>query len=472
MTRFRRKTDRGTSLLEVIIATGILLGVGLYVIMLIRGGGMKQESFSSEHFTAMFLAQKVIEDINDQVAVNPYYFNELISYASGGSPQSVVDGKSPFFRLLENTAGFASLVPGEDLPITKESDLYDQLKMFSCKVDSGLVPDPDNPGNSLPNLVRITVAISWKDRVGMAHQYSIEQNIYGYNHERLKIPPNFEPIEKDLIVQGLYKWLDPEYKSDDWSIDKFILYNKGGDSESIMALGTMLTGLLMCDTSVKEFNASISRAEGDLGKFLKQKVKASKIVALKEHIAQLKEQKACTLFYIFSRIEPAIRKLENSPLDETVLGPKLFEKRKGLAGTPILLLNHTLKISIGFASSESIYREILAPPQRGVSPNRQIQLIQHMIDLKKIGLLLSFESGTKPDQRMGEFRKSLSRMIGRYKGKQPQFVKYLEREMQIAQNADNLKKAMGGLYKQLSLVQNLSKPLTKIYEKVSPKKKK
>ena len=62
---------QGMSLLEVLIAVSILVAGVLYMVLAFRGGASKQESFSSEHFTAMFLAQKMLEDINDQVVVNP-----------------------------------------------------------------------------------------------------------------------------------------------------------------------------------------------------------------------------------------------------------------------------------------------------------------------------------------------------------------------------------------------------------------
>ncbi len=459
----------GTSLLEVIIATAILLGVGLYVIMLVRGGGMRQESFTAEHFTAMFLAQKVLEDINDQVVVNPHFFNELISQASGDA-HSVVNGDSPFFRLLENTSGFGALIPGEDSPITPESGpIYNQLKGFSCRVETSFVLDPDNPGSSYQNLLRVKVTISWKDAGGLEQRYAIEQNVYGQNQDVMQAPVHFDPVGEDLIVNALFKWVDPDSKVADGTLEEFLLFNEGGNPEIVTCMGTMLAGLLMCDSTVKEFNGAIDRAEGELRGLFQRHARASEIVTMKEHVAQLKEQRSCTLFGILSRIEPAIRQLEAAPIDGVSLGGKLFSKRKALAGSPLLLLNHSLKISLGFASSEAIYQEVLAPPQFGVSPNRQILLLQHLTDLKKIGLLLSIDSALKPEQRLADFRNSIVALRERYLGKQPGFVGFLDAELKLTASLPDLKRNFSGLHDQLGKIGSLDKPLTRIFERLDPK---
>ena len=64
MANLRSQRTKGNSLLEVIIALTILMISALGLITVFRSGGTKGLSFSSEHFTAMFLSQKIVEDIN------------------------------------------------------------------------------------------------------------------------------------------------------------------------------------------------------------------------------------------------------------------------------------------------------------------------------------------------------------------------------------------------------------------------
>jgi len=471
-----RNSAGGMTLLEIMIAVSILVSCTLFMVMTLRRGGMKEESFSSEHFTAMFLAQKVLEDINDRIIINPHYFSQLVAYASTGKSFSVVDGQSPYFRLLENTKNFDELVEGDDEPINKNSGhLYDQLKNFACKVETGFLPNPDSPGQAFRNLVDVTVTISWTNPQGQITDYKLKQMVYGTNDEMYKVGISDQSVsdfDEKLAAKTLFKWLDPDHKADNWLMTDFTAFNGGGDPETLKSLGCVLAGLLMCDATTKEFDQSIARAKSARDFFLKKRSLAtrSRLIKYQEHLAELREQRANTMFYIFSRLAPDIQKLEKCDFNVNTIGEKMSNSKKKLVGIAPLMLNHLLKVSLSYASAEATFKELLANPYRdGIHPNQQIGLIQHWMDLRKLGLLLSSHWDLNEQQRVVEHAKVLDDLIGAYKGRLPGFVTYLNHEKNISRNLPILKEELKALDKQLIQVTNLHGSLMKINAKLKPK---
>ncbi|MBF0543648.1 MAG: hypothetical protein HQM08_04405 [Candidatus Riflebacteria bacterium] len=455
------------SLLEVLIAVSIFAGAALLLILTMRQGAGKTEVFSNEHFTAMFLAQKVLEDINDRVVINPHFFNELIASASGADLK-VVDGESPFFRLLENTKNFETLDAKDDLPITPLSkDLYDQLKGFKCRVESFFISDPENSGQSINNLIEVRITISWKDASGNFQKYKIQQMIHGQNRDTLRTPiPQPPKFPQTVAVKALCSWFDPNFSVDGNSIDSFIKFNKGGDPNKVLALGRLLSALLMCNSSVSDFETAIQNAKTELQHLKDTNGRPDQIAKLTEYLAQLKEQKASTLFYIFGRVEEDLRELAKEPLNTANIGEELKKIKGALAGAPILLANHLFKISLNFAIAEANYKELLIPMQKGVSANREIFLLQHFIDLRKAGILISAQWGMNPDSRIQEHQANLISFLKVYKGHQPIFCDYLSKERQISKSINTLKYEYKALDDQLGKTINLGLVLDKIKKNI------
>ncbi len=464
----RFRPSRAFSLLEILIAVSILVGAALALVVTLRGGGTTTEAFSAEHFTAMFLAQKVMEDINDRVAVNPHYFTTLV-HAASGEALPVVDGKSPFFRLLENTENFGQLVAGEDDPIVKKSgQLYEQLKNFTCKVDSAFKADPLNPGQSYPNLLNITVTIGWKEKDGRQQTYRLSQLIHGMNDDSLKKLQTevAQPFSEEISVKALFQFLDPTKKPQVFDMAAFTAFNQGGDPEVLRPLGAILAGLMMCESTHAEYDAVIGTAKKKL-KALGPGAKASVVAKWREHLAHLREQKAATLFYVFARLADDIRKLAGirPPVGEARLGKKLYAIRLKLVGVPVLLLNHLMKISLGFATAEATYREILIPPHPGVSPNRRISMTHHWMDLRKLGILMADAWKLDTTARLAEHQKLLQNLITAFEGRQPGFVEYLRYEKELARTLPNMKKELAGLADHIGRSLGVNDDLTKIQNK-------
>lgn len=463
----QRRWRGGMTLLEVLIAISILVASALGLIIALRHGGMATDAFSAEHFTAMFLAQKVMEDISDRIAVNPHYFSALVHQAMG-DPLPVVDGKSPYFRVLENTENFSTLVEGEDDPIVKASgQLYDQLKNFTCKVDTTFPQDPQNPGQTYSNLIEVAITIGWKDSEGRNQTYRLTQMQYGFSDDLLKNPSlaKTQEFSDDIAIKALYQFIDPKRKPKSFDWKEFTAYNNGGKTTVLKPLGSLLAGVMMCQSTSSEFDGAITLAKLQL-KRLGNKPKPAAEAKLKEHIAHLKEQKASTLFYIFSRLSRDIKtlaKAEKGTMQN--LGIRTFAIRGKLLGVPVLLINQLMKISLSFASAEAAYKEILIPPHPGIPAGHRIRLIHQWMDVRKLGLLMAEQWKVDARKRLKDHQEALDTLIKIFKGRQPEFIEYLKVEKDMSKNMDTLKRNLAGLAKHIDTTLDVSRDLTEIQKK-------
>jgi prepilin-type N-terminal cleavage/methylation domain-containing protein len=134
----------GLTLTEVLIAL-LLLSIAFTAIITVFRSATLESAFTVEHYTAMFLAQKILEDINARVRHNPHTFTDLIAKGIG-TPEPVVEGRSRYFRLLENTNNYGYLSEADDEPI-REGPLFEQLKGFPprCRPTSRAIRSPAKP---------------------------------------------------------------------------------------------------------------------------------------------------------------------------------------------------------------------------------------------------------------------------------------------------------------------------------------
>lgn len=460
------QASKAMSLIEILIAVSILVGSVLALIMSFRRSGMDHESFSSERFTAMFLAQKVIEDIQDRITVNPYFFGQLLASATG-EPLPVIDGKSPYFRLMENSAGFTKLLPEEDDPIVASSgSIYDQLKTFSCQVIAEPVMDPANPMQPMEHLMQVKVIISWVDKTHQSHSYEIMHMVYGFNREYMKKIQSqkmVEPFKDKDAISALYKWLGKKSKKLTWSA--FKKYNDGGDERVLKPLGAMVAGLLEADALNKEYKEALDKARAELAKLSATK-KITDIAKLKEHVARLREQMALSALVTFSRLESDLKVLSAAVIDKYSLGKRVYKKRKNFAQIPLVLMNHLMKISINFALAETAYKELLYPPHPGVALNRRIPLIHQWLDIRKLGILMADQWNLNVSERLAGHQKTLNSLMKIYLGRKPMFISYLLTEKNVASTITSLKAELAALSRQISLSMGVSGHLSMIRKKL------
>ena len=164
MSRNRSPSGFGFTLLEVVFGMALFATVAISFILFLQSSA-KESQFSGEHLTALILSQKVLEDIGEEVFVNPYGFETL--GIEGSSPNlEVTEGKSVFFSYLEDRkAPWGRIDPAIDGMITpKMLPLYEAVAKYRFQVE-GKRLQASGDGEDR-NVMNCGVGFSWSARTG------------------------------------------------------------------------------------------------------------------------------------------------------------------------------------------------------------------------------------------------------------------------------------------------------------------
>jgi len=437
----------GVSLLETIVALSILAVFAFGIIQVFRQSGIRGENFSSEHFTAMFICQKVLEDINTRVQENPHFFDQLVASASGEVDQ-VVDGKSAYFDLLENTINFSYLDPAEDRAIDSRYEAaYRQLKDFKIQVECRLdVPADPVTGQPFRDLIEVIVTVFWNDVSGN-QKYSVSQYLHGVSKltfENLS-SPQLEPYKEADAAWGLWWWLASGSVPTPPTFSSFMSYNDGGDPKVVKAVGDVLYFSLFARKIGLTYGNYLQDARTKRDQCLASASDDKKRAALyQERIGQLYEQKAAELFGTAARIRSSVQFLLEAPLSESTLGPKIFQARNNLRGRCWSVNLNIEEIQNSFAAAEDEYLKLQENPYKADYPERKVTLtIRRILDIEKIGVIILKGSGDLGDS-LTQLQNRISAFNDSFRGLQPVFVDYLVQEAGICRSLDSLEAYFGG----------------------------
>ncbi|NLI77708.1 MAG: hypothetical protein GX442_14895 [Candidatus Riflebacteria bacterium] len=460
-----RNRPHGFSLLEVLIAFLILVGTVIGIIQVSRQGGYATESFSSEHFTAMFVSQKVLEDINHRVDQNPHYFTDLIHLA-GGEKKGVVDGEHPLFSLLENTDNFSQLDPAEDDPIRQESgSVYRQLKHFKVQVSSSFVPGAG--GAALPNLLEVTVAVFWKDPDrGVEQVYRVSQFLSGINEDAFADPsqPPPAPFSDAQVAYELWYTVPPAERTSAVTLGEFLAAN-GGDREVVIAVG-------QCFAAEEAYVATTASDGSDITALEAEKSRAGADVRARlqaqEKLAELYELKAAGGFQALARVARFVPFLGSRALTRAQMGKYLGVFRTPIAYCMLRGMSLTGRVLLLSKAAETEFRGLLAPGHfEHLPPRKQIPTARRILDQMKLRILM----GEEPDKTLDNLKKTIASYQTLFKGRNPAFLDYLSREAQIARSVSTLKAFYGngnGLAGQAEKVRALPVHFSAAAEKLYP----
>ncbi|RCK78991.1 MAG: hypothetical protein OZSIB_0542 [Candidatus Ozemobacter sibiricus] len=426
----------GFSLLEVLIAFLILVGAVIGIIQISRQGGYATESFSAEHFTAMFVAQKVLEDINHRVDQNPHYFTDLIHLAAG-TKLGVVDGEHPLFSLLENTRNFSELDPAEDDPIRVESgSIYRQLKNFKVQVGSAFVVGAG--GVPAKNLIEVTVTVSWKEGTKGEQVYQIAQRLAGVNEDLFRDPaqPPPPPFSKAQIAYELWYTVPPEFRTANATFRGFLEVN-GGDPEVVRAIG-------QCFAAVESYAATTATDGSDIAALEAAKNRVGDPprarLQAQEELAELYEVKATAGFQALSRVAPFVTDLKNRTITANQVGRFLGKFRTPILYAMLRGMSMPGRILMLSKAAETEFRGLLDAANLKFLPARkQTPIARRIIDQMKFRILL----GDDPDRTLADLKRTIQSYQAMFKGRNPAFMDYLARESQIAQSVSSLKQFYG-----------------------------
>lgn len=307
---------KALTLTEVCIAVALLALAFGSIVVFYRNATL-ETSFTSEHFTAMFLAQKVLEDINSRVKIDPYFYTELIQNASGKEEPVVGNNCSKYFRLIENTKNFSSLSLEDDEPISS-GELYEQLKNFTVQVSSSFV---ENPSTNQPyeNLLKIDIFIRWPTKgSNIKREYKLSQYLYGINDSLYQTFPKIKlsEVEKAQIEQGSLEYLAYLFGYPKESFSLSLLQTKFDDSllQDLLDLG-LIGYILKLGLEVEDKYKSKIESLEHVQNLYKNKQEISdklKNLDLQISIANLYEEKAFQLIHLLLCIKEPLENLLNS----------------------------------------------------------------------------------------------------------------------------------------------------------------
>lgn len=455
------------SFIEILIAVTILLIVVSMIIHMIRSFG-RETSFSSEHYTAMFLAQKVLEDISSRIQDNPYFFSVLISKGAN-YPEAVTDGKSEYFRLLENTTNFNRLSIDEDLPITG-GHLYDQLRNFTVQVSSGFRLDPQT-GSSMENLLEVTATVRWQSRDSRPQEYIVTQMFQGFSQDAMKQMPDLElsPKRRTILDQKAITAISDMIQSDiaQGGIEEIARLNHPSDPACLMNVGRISWMCNRCLESDADMANLIDKLETQRDTFENARDTVSQLayMDLQRRIAQLYEQKAVQLVGFLLLIKEPLDGLTQAVKTEAPtmrnegfpLGPGIFPAKAfritALFDNISLIVN---LVPLALSSAEKTTFSLLRSPYLELIPARfEPAFLRRALDIQKLGIL---RQPDKHDARM--LMRSLKRNINafqvKYEGLFPNFSAYLAEEERIASSLESLQEHYAAAVKVFEYLDNMS----------------
>jgi len=481
--KVRNPARSGLTLLEIMMAFALLVFSFTVLITTFYGAG-RETPFTSEHFTAMFLAQKVIEDINGRVQDNPHFFTELIRDAEG-EPLPVVNGQSKYFRLLENTKNFNRLLPGEDLPIVK-GDLFAHFKPFKVQVSTHL----EDPITKQPqkNMVALNVVVTWTSKEGFAKEYKLNQLLYGTNDDLFREPPSTKLTleeQKDLdrnavlTLANLLAPLVPSLASPTpgkFSIADIMNATPGGDAQAVIEAGRVVYLLQRNTLRDDKFVDTIIpiEAERDKLKWVVEKPEKSisdkdsclRFVSLQKQIGALYEQKA------LNHISHLLMMRESLPNIEIICrNPQILGKNLSLCTPFILGWLNTANIAadlslLDLSSAEKCFLTLVNPPILAILPRRkEPRLFQKILDVQKVAVLKELKDG-EADQLLRQLHENIDLFNKKFYGQHPNFTDYLNQEKILSSDLKTIRENYSGLFEVFKFIGGLSDYITEMIKSV------
>ncbi|MEW6708716.1 MAG: prepilin-type N-terminal cleavage/methylation domain-containing protein [Candidatus Riflebacteria bacterium] len=125
----------GFTLVEICVGIAIIAGIATFYVTFISGAS-KESKFTADHFNAIVLSQKVVEDLIEETAVNPHGFDTLGIDAGTSNFHEVTRGSSVFFSFIEDRCEpWGKIEPGSDGMINeKMQPLYENVNKFKFAV--------------------------------------------------------------------------------------------------------------------------------------------------------------------------------------------------------------------------------------------------------------------------------------------------------------------------------------------------
>ncbi|MBF0406333.1 MAG: hypothetical protein HQM10_03185 [Candidatus Riflebacteria bacterium] len=438
-----RKNKTAISLVEILIAFVILTFSAMGLFQAFRGSGIRGESFSSEHLTAMFLCQKIVEDINLRLSENPHFFSQLIKSAETGEKLSITDGESFLFKIWQNSKNNGNLDFIDDGPITKESGpIFKQLKGFKLLFTTAFAPHTVSEDPSF-NVIELNISIFWNDSAGKEQKYELKHILSGYNedsHDKSR-----ESIETEIseVQLGNAIW-NFTYTASPPSSNVFteFMNTNGGNELTIKQIAAMVVSINTIGKVMDTFNNKIEDMEKLRDAALAKGTPGSRQTAsiLQWRIAEKYNDKASMMFLLLGRMNPYIKALSAGSISDSDLGNTLKERKKKIKYFCSLGASQIELLKINLDKAIEQYETLFKAPHSEYFPNRkQNPTVRSILNAAKLRILLESNGSPFINAHYQNLKNLLDFFFNMYKGKQPFFIEFLEREKEISATVSALR---------------------------------
>ncbi len=437
----------GFTFVEVMIGLLIFSFIGTSFILVIRG--MKKEiQFGGDHFTALLLSQKVMEDLAQEVIINPYGLETLGIDGKTGVPVKIVDGNSPFFTsLFDIKSPWFSIDPQTDGKIDSSiSPLYSQTRDFQVAVSSARGAPLTDPSEK-KNLEIGTVEFSWKPSAGHG-KYDLSCYFPSVLTEK-KVDFNISISDADLekeICKTFF--VDPN------SNLATIISTKGGDAQTLKELGKIS---FVCSQFFKSefFKNTLTKIQGLETKRKKFSPALGKDYAKTcTELAQNFYELAKSSYQMMAFLEPCFEKVSVN-FDQQHLGNDLWLNKDRLKPAMVQFK----KVCDNFNSSlfwARVNYENLLDKQVSISEGyrRQFLTTMRLLDLYRVFAVNPGWSSGKAD-----LLKFIERIQKISQGRNPFLHRFCLQESDWSRNIDGLATKYPNLKKIQEVLDQISKIL-------------
>ncbi|MBF0407309.1 MAG: prepilin-type N-terminal cleavage/methylation domain-containing protein [Candidatus Riflebacteria bacterium] len=258
----KRIKKTGFTIVEILIAMGIVAVIAGGAFVSLRSA-KKELMFGAEHFSAILIGQKVMEDLSQEIAVNPHAFTSLGIDSGSLTEGSVVNGGSIFFTRVEDRVPPWGSINSSDEGVIDEKmqPLFKQLKNFQVSAKASRQA-PVTSNDPARNLYDTEVEVTWKnsESSGKYKTNCIFASVLSQKQPRqpFVLPP--EEIENEITV-SLFG--EPTMTLSE------VLADKGGDPATIQSLGRLYaySDSLLNSSGFLQLVASVSTSADAVASF-------------------------------------------------------------------------------------------------------------------------------------------------------------------------------------------------------------
>jgi hypothetical protein len=163
------RTTAAVSIVEVLMAF-LVLGLTILPVIGLFSGAGREAQHTADHTSSLALSAKVAEELRLAAWENPHFFADMRDDPDFGGTQSIVNGSSPFFAAIEDSAPpYGRLRAGVDAGIAPSSGtLFRELSSHDLRVQArGDLPPAGRP-------VDIEIEMAWMDMRGKRQTSSFD----------------------------------------------------------------------------------------------------------------------------------------------------------------------------------------------------------------------------------------------------------------------------------------------------------